>query len=102
MAARPRITQNLRRASRPGGFCTKHITIQTPLSIRCLSSAGSRPFKYSGRSLVKFTSETYPSLKRDSRFGQLTEKHVAYFKDVLGDGGVIDGVTTEAASDDIE
>ena len=61
-----------------------------------------RGFRSSDRAPVKFTSETYPDLKRDPRFGRLTEKHVVYFKSLLGDGGVIDGVTTEAASDDIE
>jgi FAD/FMN-containing dehydrogenase len=51
---------------------------------------------------VKFTSETYPSIKRDSRFAEITEDHVKYFKELLGkESAVIDGVTKDA-TDDIE
>lgn len=51
---------------------------------------------------VKFTSETYPEIKRDSRFAEITEEHVKHFKELLGkDAAVIDGVTTDA-TDDIE
>ncbi|KAG9240775.1 hypothetical protein BJ878DRAFT_429544 [Calycina marina] len=51
---------------------------------------------------VKFTSETYPSIKRDSKFAQITEEHVTFFRDLLGaQSAVIDGVTKDA-TDDIE
>jgi (R)-2-hydroxyglutarate---pyruvate transhydrogenase len=51
---------------------------------------------------IKFTSETYPEIKRDSRFAQITEEHVKYFKDVLGkESAIIDGITKDA-SEDIE
>jgi FAD/FMN-containing dehydrogenase len=51
---------------------------------------------------IKFTSETYPSIKRDSRFSEITEEHVSHFKTLLGtESAVIDGVTKDA-TDDIE
>lgn len=51
---------------------------------------------------IKYTTESYPEFKRDSRFSKLTENHVQFFKDTLGgDSAVIDGVTKDA-SDDIE
>lgn len=51
---------------------------------------------------IKFTSETYPEIKRDPRYAQLTEEHVKFFTDLLGEGSaVIDGVTKDA-TDDIE
>ena len=51
---------------------------------------------------VKLTSETYPSIQRDSRFAQLTPEHVSYFKELLGSASaIIDGVTADA-KDDIE
>ncbi|CAG8981726.1 hypothetical protein HYALB_00013424 [Hymenoscyphus albidus] len=51
---------------------------------------------------IKFTSETYPSIKRNSKFPQITEEHVKYFKQLLGaESAVIDGVTKDA-TDDLE
>lgn len=52
---------------------------------------------------ARLTSETYPELKRDDHFAQLTEEHVAFFKEVVGkEYAVIDGITNKAAIDDIE
>ncbi|EMC93781.1 hypothetical protein BAUCODRAFT_150031 [Baudoinia panamericana UAMH 10762] len=46
---------------------------------------------------IKFTADSYPSLKRDSRFKELTEDDVKYFKELLGsESAVIDGVTKDA------
>ncbi|KAF2816562.1 uncharacterized protein BDZ99DRAFT_376278 [Mytilinidion resinicola] len=51
---------------------------------------------------VKFTSESYPELKRDSKYSQITPEHVKFFQDLLGSGSaVIDGLSTDA-TDDIE
>jgi (R)-2-hydroxyglutarate---pyruvate transhydrogenase len=51
---------------------------------------------------IKYTSETYPEIKRDSRFSGITKDHVKYFKQILGtESAVIDGVTKDS-SDDIE
>jgi FAD/FMN-containing dehydrogenase len=51
---------------------------------------------------IKFTSETYPEIRRDSKFSEITPEHVQFFKKLLGkDSAVIDGVTKDA-TDDIE
>lgn len=51
---------------------------------------------------IRFTSESYPNIKRDSRFGELSEKDVRYFKGLLGTkSAVIDGISQDA-SDDLE
>ncbi|KAL4967222.1 uncharacterized protein BDV14DRAFT_207673 [Aspergillus stella-maris] len=51
---------------------------------------------------VKYTSDAYPSLKRDPNFAEITADDVKFFKELLGsESAVIDGVTTDAA-DDIE
>lgn len=49
----------------------------------------------------KFTTEAYPEIKRDSRFTELTPEHVEFFKSIVGENGVIDGVSKDA-TDDIE
>ena len=51
---------------------------------------------------VAYTTDTYPSLKRDSRFSETTPGHVSFFKSTLGDSAVIDGVTSDAAAGDLE
>ncbi|CAO2647217.1 Nn.00g081390.m01.CDS01 [Neocucurbitaria sp. VM-36] len=51
---------------------------------------------------IKFTSESYPQLQRDSKFTKLSEEHVDFFQSLLGsDSAVIDGVSKDA-SEDIE
>lgn len=51
---------------------------------------------------IKYTSETYPSIKRNSNFKEITEENVKFFKELLGkESAVIDGVTKNA-TDDIE
>jgi FAD/FMN-containing dehydrogenase len=51
---------------------------------------------------VKYTTDMYPSLKRDAKYSQITPEHVQFFQSTLGDeAAVIDGVTQDAA-DDIE
>lgn len=50
--------------------------------------------------VAKLTAETYPELKRDAKFAQLTKEHVAYFKELLGgESAVIDGVNQDAEDD---
>ena len=46
-----------------------------------------------------YTTDKYPELKRDTRFAKLTTAHVGVFKSILGDSGVIDGVSREADED---
>ncbi|KAJ5908659.1 FAD-binding type 2 [Penicillium taxi] len=51
---------------------------------------------------VKYTSDAYPSVKRDPNFAEVTADDVTFFKGLLGSqSAVIDGVTTDA-TDDIE
>ncbi|KAI9374625.1 hypothetical protein BJX61DRAFT_532259 [Aspergillus egyptiacus] len=51
---------------------------------------------------IKYTSDAYPSLKRNPNFAEITAEDVKYFKELLGaESAVIDGVTTDA-TDDIE
>ncbi|CAM1505337.1 Fc.00g109740.m01.CDS01 [Cosmosporella sp. VM-42] len=75
----------------------------TTTPARCIATSAARHFSPSlSRGAAKLTAETYPDLKRDSRFAQVTDEHVAYFRDLLGSpSAVIDGVTADA-TDDLE
>ena len=49
---------------------------------------------------IRFTSESYPGIHRDSKFGKVTAQHVQYFKTQLGSkSAIIDGVSSDASSD---
>jgi (R)-2-hydroxyglutarate---pyruvate transhydrogenase len=49
---------------------------------------------------VKYTTDSYPSLKRDSKYSEITPEHVQFFKDTLGENAaVIDGVTSDSGDD---
>ncbi|KAK9423494.1 putative D-lactate dehydrogenase [Seiridium unicorne] len=102
MACRSRLTPVLRRASaaslvRPiSSGASRH-------TLRCISTSSPRQLKASGPSQTKFTTDTYPEIKRDERFAQISPEHVKFFKDLLGkESAVIDGVTAEVSSDDME
>ncbi|QDS68868.1 hypothetical protein FKW77_007510 [Venturia effusa] len=45
---------------------------------------------------IKFTSESYPNIKRESRFSEITPEHVKHFKAILGDSAVLEN------EDDVE
>ncbi|KAL3476436.1 hypothetical protein BJX99DRAFT_246802 [Aspergillus californicus] len=50
----------------------------------------------------KYTTDAYPTLKRNPNFAEISAEDVKYFKELLGsESAVIDGVTTDA-TDDIE
>jgi FAD/FMN-containing dehydrogenase len=106
MASRSRVALALRRARISSIPSARQIR---PLSqIRWQSTASSEDTEgivkgTTGTSkTIKFTSETYPEIKRDSKFAEITENHVKLFKDLLGkEAAVIDGVTKDA-TDDIE
>ncbi|KAF2096298.1 D-lactate dehydrogenase-like protein 2 [Rhizodiscina lignyota] len=51
---------------------------------------------------IKFTSESYPELKRNSKFAELTPEHVEYFQSLLGSESAIIDNTSSAAEDDVE
>jgi (R)-2-hydroxyglutarate---pyruvate transhydrogenase len=49
---------------------------------------------------VTYTTDSYPSLKRDPKFSEITPDHVSFFKYTLGDASaVVDGVTSDASGD---
>lgn len=104
MASRSRVTLALRRAR----ISTIPRTIRPISQIRWQSTASTEETEGIAKGTtgtsktIKFTSETYPEIKRDSRFSEITPDHVKYFKELLGkDSAIIDGVTKDA-TDDIE
>ncbi|KAI9834547.1 MAG: hypothetical protein M1819_002923 [Sarea resinae] len=113
MACRSRLGLAIRRAafSRPA---YAHAAPQfVPVSqLRWSSSATTEPHQPDAEGTTKgaaspskaiaYTTESYPEIKRDSRFCQLTDAHVKHFKDLLGtESAIIDGVSHDA-TDDIE
>ena len=48
---------------------------------------------------VTYTSDAYPSVKRDSKFAELSSEHVDFFKSILGGSAVLNGVTANAGDD---
>ncbi|GAB7347313.1 hypothetical protein MBLNU459_g3392t1 [Dothideomycetes sp. NU459] len=49
---------------------------------------------------IKFTSESYPDLKRDPKYAELTSEHVKWFQELLGsESAVLDGVSHDAGED---
>ena len=108
MAMRSRIALAVRRARVSGPQCTRARAFRPLTQLRWQSTASTEDSEgvaegTNGTSkTIKFTSETYPDIKRDPRFAQLTEEHVKYFQELLGkESAVIDGVTKDA-TDDLE
>ncbi|KAH8163193.1 hypothetical protein CIB48_g5053 [Xylaria polymorpha] len=108
MAWRTRLGPIARRASTAGSLrrsATVRNTTTAGTSLRCLSSTPTRCFRDSApRRGGGFTTDSYPEIKRDPRFAQITAEHVAHFRALLGgrDSAVVDGVTAEVAADDME
>ncbi|KUL92280.1 hypothetical protein ZTR_02347 [Talaromyces verruculosus] len=49
---------------------------------------------------IKLTAASYPQLKRNPNFAEVTKEHVQYFKELLGtDSALIDGVNADATDD---
>ncbi|KAH8654076.1 hypothetical protein BGZ60DRAFT_386878 [Tricladium varicosporioides] len=105
MASRSRVTLALRRA---------RVAPAVPRTLRPLvqfryqsttnteESEGIANSTTGSSKTIKFTSETYPEIERNSKFAEITEGHVKFFKELLGkESAVIDGVTKDA-TDDIE
>lgn len=104
MASRSRVTLALRRARIALSPCTRQLRALP--QIRWQSTAtteeteGVAKGTTGSSKTIKFTSETYPEIKRDSRFAELTPDHVKFFKELLGkDSAIIDGVTKDATED---
>ncbi|KAI3337329.1 hypothetical protein HD806DRAFT_476358 [Xylariaceae sp. AK1471] len=105
MACRSRLAPIARRVSTPAllrSACASQPSRSTTL--HCLSSTPTRRFRDSApRRGGQFTTDSYPEIKRDPRFAQITKDHVAYFRDLLGkDSAIVDGVTAEISADDME
>lgn len=109
MASRSRASLILSRARISPTPCGRSIRPLTQLRWQSASSTGTTEGTKGGAKgttaapkLVKFTSEAYPDIQRDTRFSSLTEEHVKFFRELLGtESAVIDGVTKDA-TDDIE
>lgn len=110
MAVRSRIALAARRArvSPASSSCSKTRSLRPLTQTRWQSTASTEDTEGIAKGTtgtsktIKFTSETYPDLKRDSRFAQITEENVKFFKDLLGkESAIIDGVTKDA-TDDLE
>ena len=103
MANRSAFALAIRRAR----FATAKCPRTTPLRLlqhRCQSTASQEgtadTIKPTTSKVVKFTSETYPDITRNSKFAEVSESHVKFFKDLLGaECAVIDGVTKDATED---
>ncbi|KAK5107926.1 hypothetical protein LTR62_000531 [Meristemomyces frigidus] len=55
------------------------------------------------QSKIKYTSDSYPNLKRDSRFKEVSADDVKFFQGLLGEGSaVLDGVTQNTGEEDFE
>ncbi|KAF2841258.1 D-lactate dehydrogenase 2 mitochondrial precursor [Patellaria atrata CBS 101060] len=63
------------------------------------SAGGVKGLKSSAKT-IKYTTDSYPEIKRDSSFGGLKDEHVKYFKELLGaESAVIDGLSQDATED---
>ncbi|TAQ87239.1 hypothetical protein B7494_g4427 [Chlorociboria aeruginascens] len=103
MAVRSKFALAIRRARVPTSQCSRTARLRPLPQLRCQSTdsrkdTGAAPTSTS--KAVKFTSETYPEIKRETRFAEVTADHVTYFKELLGkESAVIDGVNQDATED---
>ncbi|KAF6825549.1 actin interacting protein 2 [Colletotrichum plurivorum] len=104
MATRSRLQPLLRTAARRQTLLSagsrhamRQISAPTSAAARCLSTTAVR--SSAGLKEIKLTAAAYPDIKRDARFAEVTNADVAYFKELLGASGVVDGVTADAADD---
>ena len=108
MAIRSRVAHAIGRSRLVTSPCSRPAVLRASAQIRWQSTAPSEKSKDTAKSkaatskAVKFTSETYPELKRNPKYAQVTGEHVKFFRELLGsESAIIDGVTKEA-TDDIE
>lgn len=105
MASRSRIARALARAERTGvaTLASRPVSSSFLLATRAISTTTVRQLSSSPVRNVKFTTDSYPEIKRNERFAKVSEEHVKYFKELLGtDAAILDAVTNEAAVDDLE
>ncbi|OJD26486.1 hypothetical protein ACJ73_02126 [Blastomyces percursus] len=90
---------------RPGNFRPNFPNVSS-LRFSTSASTGAQEISVTAAPLEKkqskYTTDAYPSLKRNPNFSELTDSHVQHFKTLLkSTSAVIDGFTTDA-TDDIE
>lgn len=103
MSCRSRLAPVLKRAIIPSLKRSGIAANPSICAARCISSTAQRRFRKSSARHVKYTTDSYPEIKRDSRFAQITKEHVDYFKQLLGkESALVDGVTAGATEDDLE
>ncbi|KAI0481742.1 hypothetical protein F4859DRAFT_433176 [Xylaria cf. heliscus] len=109
MAWRTRLAPIARRTSAAGPLSATAAAVRasnstTSGALRRLSSTPTVRFRASAsRRAGGFTTDSYPEIKRDPRFAQITADHVAYFRALLGkDSALVDGVTADVAAADME
>lgn len=106
MAVRSRVGLALRRARISPATTAKTIRPLSHLRHQSTASTEGAEGKAKGTTgpskTIKHTSESYPEIKRNSKFSEVTPEHVQFFKELLGsESAVIDGLTKDA-TDDIE
>jgi FAD/FMN-containing dehydrogenase len=108
MAIRTRLAIAVSRSRVSAPRFSRPVALRAPASFRRQSTTAAVESKDTAESTtatsktIQFTSETYPGLKRDPKYAQVTEEHVRFFKGLLGsESAIIDGVTRDA-TDDIE
>lgn len=104
MVSRARFIRALQQQSRPRaavGASLPRVTTVSATAARCFATSRPRLVAPSpAHRVAKLTSETYPEIKRDEKFAQLTEEHVAHFRELLGgESAIIDGVSKDAEDD---
>ncbi|KAF2246293.1 D-lactate dehydrogenase-like protein 2 [Trematosphaeria pertusa] len=114
MATSSRFVASLRRTalSPRASPCIKRIRPVTQVRWTGSTSATSEPHQPDAKGTVKggpapakavkFTSEMYPEIQRNSKFTNLSEEHVKYFKDMLGSESAVVESFSKDASEDIE
>lgn len=103
MSCRSRLAPVLKRAVASGLKRSAVATNPSICAARCISSTAPSRFRESKARGVKYTTDSYPEIKRDSRFAQISKEHVDYFKELLGkEAALVDGVTAGATEDDLE
>ncbi|KAJ2974675.1 hypothetical protein NQ176_g5931 [Zarea fungicola] len=105
MVSRARLARVLQRQSRPwvaAAVTPRGTTVATTVTAtRCFATSKPQLIAASSsRCVAKLTTETYPEIKRNEKFTQLTKEHVSYFRELLGgESAIIDGVNKDANDD---
>ncbi|KAH8702031.1 actin interacting protein 2 [Talaromyces proteolyticus] len=102
MSAPRSIAGALRRAGVP----RRRLLPRPSIAPIAINSCKSRPFSITSVTeadapkKIQLTAAAYPQIKRESKFAEVTEEHVKFFKELLGsDSALVDGVTADATDD---